>query len=170
MMMHEIIQRYINIEHARKYVRIGEGVLFRDWALYVQEAFDFDVASIFCPEFLAKLVENTDSDDWRLFFEGGKYGERYYRGFWQALTYLAYARMLVEHPTNITTHGVVEKRVDYSEPVQIRDRHTLAKRFFGMGETILWDLVEFMNESGFEWWTCGSDCQTGGSYHSTVIQ
>jgi hypothetical protein len=58
-------------------------------------------------------------EDWKALVDGGYYSEgmKYSAGLRATVAYLAYARMLPNHPINVTAFGVVKKGTTLSETV-----------------------------------------------------
>ena len=84
--------------------------------------------------------------DYNILIEGGYYdgNKKYSAGLVSAVAYLAYSRLLLQNPINVTAYGVVFKQGEYSEAVDSTTLLRASKEAEKIGLAYLKQCVDYL--------------------------
>lgn len=152
----------INTDYIRNYRPIAKNIDEARVEVYINEAEQLDIIPAIGAEEYQRLADESVilTEDERLLLNGGYYdgeehcgGMRRIAGIKAALAYLAYARFVRNHSTQVTPFGVVVKMGDESNPATDRGIATVADDAKSIGEAYLHEAVEY-------WQSVRSCCAT----------
>lgn len=173
----------INVDYIRRYRPLAKNICDERVAVYIREAEHIDILPAIGAELYKKFSQLGDIivDNERLMTEGGgpiyalaegelpteEYKllnggyyndscgeEQYFHGLKAALAYLAYARFVRNHSTNVTVYGVVIKTGEDSTPADARTISAAALDAQRIGEDYLAAAVRY--------WKYATECACGG--------
>lgn len=169
----------INVDYIRKYRPFAKNICDGVVEIYIREAEQIDILPAIGAELYKRFSQLGDIivDDKKLATEnggeiyalaegelpteeykllnGGYYTdgcgeEHYFEGLKAALAYLAYARFVRNHSTNVTTYGVVVKTGEDSTPADVRTISAAALDARRIGEDYL--------AAALRYWKYATEC------------
>lgn len=146
----------ITVDYIRKYRPLAKNICDDRVNIYIREAEQIDILPAIGAELYKKFSQLGDilvdekqlGDEEYKLLNGGYYTddcgtEQFFEGLKAALAYLAYARFIRNHSTNVTTYGVVVKTGEDSTPADARTISAAALDAQRIGEDYLAAAVRY---------------------------
>lgn len=171
-------------EHLHKYIQpkdfqcVGDVAKHCDLSklcLAVDEAKNFDLANLFCYDFLSDVLQNwfisIDDEKYQQYYNliiGGDYvvdGKTYHNmGLKKVWIYYSYARYLLINQYNDTPNGTVVKQNDWSIPTPLKEVNDISNKYRNMGKQAYESVLGYLcaNKESFPKFDgCGCKLQCG---------
>lgn len=139
----------ITADDIRKYRPIAQNINATDRI----DTYIVEVETLFLiPQLGAKLFKDIDTNksNYSLLIDGGYYNndESHFAGLLAAVSYLAYARFILNQPFNVTALGNVFKNSEFSEKADMATTARMSNQAEKIGLEYLRQCVEYLKSTG----------------------
>jgi len=132
-------------EDVEKIMPVPDGYLKEDFEkIYIREAQELDLKPLLGEAFYLDLLKN------KLKFINNNETTELYKKIIVVLSYFAYARFLYKSNVVASSHGIVIKKTDYSEPLSLEERKNFYYRYRKDAYTYFDELKAFLNKNAEE--------------------
>lgn len=156
------MSRLISISTVKTYHQIASGINDTEGNKYIQDAQDFDLKPLMPEKFYVDLINNKDTPEWSIIFNGGTYTydsfDYEFSGLNKCLASFAASRIVLDSNIISTAFGMKVKTTPNSTEPNYQEKKSKSKQLIIEANQLFDEFKIFMdrNADDYENWICNN--------------